>query len=125
MKLKYTVLALAMGSVALSSCNDFLDKMPDNRTTINTEEKVVQLLTSAYPQNSNIFVNEYMSDNVDDNGVNNPYTNRFADQVYAWQDVTENDNESPESFYEACYRAIASANAALQARSEESGRERV
>lgn len=121
MKLKYTVLALAMGSVALSSCNDFLDKMPDNRTTINTEEKVVQLLTSAYPQNSNIFVNEYMSDNVDDNGVNNPYTNRFADQVYAWQDVTESDNESPESFYQACYRAIASANAALQAIDEAGG----
>ena len=36
-----------------------------------------------------------MSDNADDNGVNNPYTNRFADQVYAWQDVTESDNESP------------------------------
>lgn len=121
MKLKYTVLALAMGSVALSSCNDFLDKMPDNRTTINTEEKVVQLLTSAYPQNSNIFVNEYMSDNVDDNGVNNPYTNRFADQVYAWQDVTESDNESTESFYQACYRAIASANAALQAIDEAGG----
>lgn len=104
-----------LGSLTLSACGDYLDKMPDNRATIDTEEEVINLLVSAYPQNSPIYVNEIMSDNVDDNGDNNPYTERFCDQVYAWDDITEQDNESPESFYEASYKAIASANAALQA----------
>lgn len=112
--MKYSVLTVALASLALTSCNDFLDEMPDNRTTIDTEDKVVELLASAYPANDYVLVNEYMSDNVDDNGVNNPYTDRFLDQVYSWQDVTETNNESPERVYEGCYEAIASANDALQ-----------
>lgn len=113
-----TVFALAVTGMTLSSCNDFLDTMPDNRTTVNTEDKAKSMLVSAYPKNTYMLFCEYMSDNVDDYGENNPETDRFIDQVYNWQDVTEIDNDSPESYWEASYGAIANANQALAAINE-------
>ena len=101
--------------LALAGCDSFLDKMPDNRTEIDSQEKIQALLTSAYPYTDYMLVTEFMSDNVDDYGVNNPETDRFIDEVFAWDDVTESDNEDPESVWEASYHAIACANEALQA----------
>ena len=37
--------ALAAG---FSSCNDFLDENPDNRTTVDSEEKAIDMLDMAY-----------------------------------------------------------------------------
>lgn len=111
----YALTAAAAALLALTSCNDFLDKMPDNRAELDTKEKVRALLVSAYPDHDYMLVTEFMSDNVDDYGPNNPYTDRFIDQVYAWADVTERDNESPENIWDANYNAIASANHAIQA----------
>ena len=105
-----SIIALGMG---LTSCDDFLDKLPDNRTDIDSKEKAVTLLVSAYPDHDYMLLTEYSSDNVDDYGARNPYTDRFLDQVYAWQDITESDNEDTESLWEGCYNAIAAANQAL------------
>lgn len=106
-----SVIALGMG---LTSCDDFLDKLPDNRADIDTKDKAVTLLVSAYPDHDYMLLTEFSSDNVDDYGARNPYSDRFLDQVYAWQDITESDNEDTESLWEGCYNAISSANQALQ-----------
>ncbi len=116
---KYLLLLFIIPVV--SACDNYLDVLPDNRTEINTEEKVQKLLTSAYFTNDPLFVAEFMSDNVDDYGPGNPNTNRFADQVYHWMDVTEADNESPEFFWEDAYTCIATANMALQSIEEMGG----
>ncbi len=97
------------------SCDKFLDQMPDNRAEIDSREKIRALLVSAYPATDYMLLTEFMSDNVDDYGKNNPYTDRFIDQVYAWDDVTETDNEDPESVWGNSYLAIAAANEALAA----------
>ena len=47
--LSYIAVAAAM---TLTSCDDFLDKMPDNRTEINSAEKVTKLLVSAYSESN-------------------------------------------------------------------------
>ena len=94
-KITYTALALTFSALTLSSCDDYLDTMPDNRTTIDTEKKVADLLVSAYPHFSNMLINETMSDNADYYGDKNPNGDRFGDQVYFWKDVTEGDAESP------------------------------
>lgn len=110
---KYT---LCLFSVLLfMSCDDYLDKMPDNRAEIDSEEKVNKLLVSAYPTNDYILCAELSSDNVDDYGVNNPNSERLLEQVYSWQTVTEADNEDPKKIWESCYGAIANANQALKA----------
>ena len=110
-KIQYILLSL----LALAGCDKFLDKMPDNRTEIDSQEKIQALLVSAYPATDYMLITEYMSDNVDDYGVNNPNTDRFIDEVFAWDDVTESDNEDPESVWEGSYHAIACANEALNA----------
>lgn len=88
--------------------------MPDNRTEINTEEKVIALLASAYPQNTYIVLTEMSSDNEDDYILSFRNTARFYDQIYSWEDVTEDDNDSPEYLWNSSYRSIAAANLALE-----------
>ena len=106
-----SIIALGMG---LTSCGDYLDKLPDNRTEANTEEKIQKLLVAAYPTHDHMLFTEYASDNVDDMGANNPYTDRFLDQVYSWTDVTETDNQDPESYWMDLYQCIETANVALE-----------
>lgn len=113
MRHKYSILSTAF-LLTLTSCDGFLDTLPDNRTEVDTEEKVGYLLGSAYPEQGYQLITEFMSDNVDDAGTDNPYTSRFLNEVSYWVDVTETDNESPECVWQANYNAIASANLALE-----------
>ena len=41
-----TAIAVAVGGMMLTSCDDFLDQRPANRTPISSEEKVRSLLVS-------------------------------------------------------------------------------
>ena len=101
-------------TIALSSCNDFLDKMPDSRTEVNNEKKITAILVSAYPQTYPIMSYELASDNTMDNGSNyDPYWKSIT-QMYRWEDVNEIDDDDPKGIWEGCYSAIASANIALQ-----------
>ena len=83
-----TATALLLG---VTACDKFLDVNPDNRATIDSEDKVIKLLTSAYSNNDYLLMTELMSDNTDDYPTS-PYTSRFTEQLYYWQDVTESDN---------------------------------
>lgn len=106
--------ALAL-TFALTSCNEWLDVMPDNRAEVDTAEKVEKLLVSAYPENAYIMMAEVSSDNVDDFGEDSPYVNRLYTQIYQWDEVTETDNEDPKQVWSALYGAITNANQALAA----------
>ena len=59
MKKIYYILFL----LALAGCDSFLDKMPDNRTEIDNQQKIRALLTSAYPATDYMLLTEFMSDN--------------------------------------------------------------
>ena len=104
---KYIIQAsvLALSAMALTGCDDFLDTMPDNRATLNNEEKITKILVSAYPDNEYLYVAELMSDNTDDiGGPQNPYTHRWAEEIYAWKEETETRNSSTERFWSAYCR---------------------
>ena len=111
---KYIGLFFIALSMGLASCNDFLDKLPDNRTEANTEAKIQKLLVSAYPTHDHMAFTEYACDNVDDMGESNPNTERFLDEIYSWKDVTETDNQDPESYWMDLYQCIETANMALE-----------
>lgn len=117
----YAVLAVALTTLPLSSCEDYLDTMPDNRTTLDNDKKVANLLVSAYPQVGYLLINELMSDNSDAYNPKLFHGNRFSDHVYAWEDVTENDNEAPLNLWKEYYAAIANANQALESIKELGG----
>ena len=73
-KFIYSVITLAFGLVAFASCDDFLDVMPDNRTVIDSEDKVKALLVTAYLDHVYNLFTELLSDNVDE--YPNTYTDR-------------------------------------------------
>ena len=108
-----TILSAAALVLGAAGCDKFLDTMPDNRAEVDTIEKVRALLTSAYPTHTYLPICEYMSDNVDNIGDDNPSTSRFADQLYSWSVITENPNDSPKRFWSGSYLSIAHANQAL------------
>lgn len=113
-------LIISIFAVALTffnvSCDSYLDETPDNRTELDSENKIAKILVSAYPTDSpNLFL-EVMSDNTDES-IGTGYSSfaRFQDQAYAWEDVTEKNNEDPSRTWSACYMAITNANQALAA----------
>lgn len=122
MKYARLLLISALAGLTLTACNDFLDELPDDRIEIDKVEKVEALLASAYPADSYVRLAELASDNVDDlNGELNGNYDRFSEQCYRWQEITESDNENAAMVWQGHYAAIASANHALQAIDELGG----
>ena len=97
----------------LVSCDDYLDENPDNRAVIDTEEEIISLLGSAYPEAGISVMSELMSDNTDDMSGDPrflKYDERFYDQVFYWKEVTETDNDGPSITWENGYKAAAKKN---------------
>ena len=57
-----------IGLILLTSCEDYLSETPDNRTVIDSEEKIKELLVGAYPTNAYAPFLEPMTDNYGDKG---------------------------------------------------------
>lgn len=94
---------LALAAIAFASCDDFLDKMPDSRAELDTEEKVVKMLVSAYPDNTYNMCAEFSSDNVDDYGSIKSY-NQLQEELYNWQEVSSVEtNENPNAVWGDAY----------------------
>lgn len=110
--MKRFVFILISGALA-SGCSKFLEKAPDNRTELNSPEKVSQLLGTAYPQANYMGFAEALSDNVADKGAGTvDITNAVS---YRFEDVIDPNQDSPEYYWNACYAAIAAANQAIAA----------
>jgi starch-binding outer membrane protein, SusD/RagB family len=102
----------------VGSCGNFLDENPDNRVDLNTVEKASQLLTNAYSNGAYTFT-EWMSDNV--NYTTGTYRSVEHDQAYRWEEVTNDNQDTPVYFWNATYDAIAHANEVLAALDELDG----
>lgn len=114
-RLKYIISTVAVMTV-FSSCDDFLNTLPDNRTQIDTQEKVKQLLVNAYPKASDALIAELSSDNTDDNGNSWQSFDQLQTQAATWQDITVKDlGDDAYSLWDASYKAIATDNEALLA----------
>lgn len=113
MNKKYILLAAIVGSsIGLSSCSDFLDEMPDQRTEV-TPENADYLLVTAYPNSMPLEMFEMYSDNTD--AYPNRYSamDRLQEDLYKWEDTSQNEEDSPAAVWEGCYKAIATANQVL------------
>lgn len=122
MKKIYSI-AIMAAAVVLSSCNDFLDKLPDDRAEVNTEEKVNNLLATAYSSKTPMLLNEMSSDNVMDHGKQYSAIS-VQEELYRWEDVTTTGNDSPRKFWNDSYTAVGTANLAL-ASIDEIGRDQL
>lgn len=130
--IKYTLAATM--AVTLASCSDFLDQLPDERTELNTDDKVEQLLMTAYPNTNYSWLCELSSDNLIDNQsphlpsgpwdqqvlshYNYSAYDRMDDELFRFDpanSATYSSWDSPGMIWEGYYASIASANAALEA----------
>lgn len=116
---KYSVLSVLL--LFLVSCNDFLDETPDNRTTIDSGDKVRKLLTSAYPRDGFATVTELSTDNIVDEGEDNPNNIPLFEEMAYWKDINLAGNDDTQSLWTSSYLAIAHANQALEAINELGG----
>lgn len=112
MKNKFFILIFL--SFWIVSCSEFLEEAPDDRTEeINNRDKIRKLLVSAYPLSNFNLLTELASDNIEDLGNSNPHSERTYEQMAYWQDITEENNDSPKDLWENCYIAITNSNKVL------------
>ena len=116
------LLGIAVVIPAFMSCSDFLDQNPDLRTTLDSEEKIANILVSAYISGSGSYqlVAELSSDNVCDYGITKNY-NQFYQDVYEWAEEVTSNNDAPRNIWSSNYNNIANANQALSAIEELGG----
>lgn len=123
MKLKKSIFFLIAGMLALPSCNDYLDKLPDNRVDPETPEQLRQILVDGYSVANYASYCELSSDNIvdnqapDENGIRYPNLTPYDpidDQIFAWEDADKATmQDSPTFIWTYCYKSIAVANHVL------------
>lgn len=101
---------LALGS----SCGDFLDTVPDNRTEIDNVTKLGKLVASSYPRSCYAVNFNARVDYVSDKGLGRQ-ENLSNTDAYYWRDVASVAQDSPDHFWAACYNGIAHTNEAIVA----------
>jgi len=111
-KLYISIFALTL--ISTSGCKKLLEQAPDQRTQLNSVDKVAELLTSAYPEGNYIAFTETASDNAEDKGPGIGDEDREIVLPYYWKDNDDNSEDTPTNYWNACYTAIAAANAALE-----------
>lgn len=133
-------LFMGLMTIAAGSCSDFLDHTPDERTEIDSEDKVVSLLIASYPGAAPCWLGEISSDNLLDNQAphlpsstndkqilshyNYSHFTRFDNELYAFEpasSATYNDYDSPGMVWSEYYASTASVNHALNAIQEMKG----
>lgn len=96
-----------------TGCEKYLEHAPDQRTELNTPQKVSELLVTAYPSGHYMTFAEAMSDNPVDNGTAGTIEQVNAD-AYFWREVQATNRDTPVNYWNSCYEAIAAANQALE-----------
>lgn len=116
---QFLLYIMLFGALSFAGCKKYLDKEPDNRTQVSSPDQLSQLLTSAYPKGNYILFCESMSDNAEDKGGGSAgidFVDRINRQAYRYQviEAVPDDLDSPDFYWNACYKAIAAANLALE-----------
>ena len=111
--MKHTILIL-FSALLLAACDDFFDVNPDSSldVKIDSEEKIAELLTAAYPRASYYTFLEPRTDNVGER-VKGEH-NRLNEAMFFWEDYDQEDLDTPLNYWNACYKGIAQANTALE-----------
>lgn len=122
--MKHNWILIGLAAMAIMSACDVLDKNPDQRATIDTKQKVQLLLVNAYSHANINSICEVTSDNTIDNNAptstGQTYTlsayNRSFHEIFAFQPVVSSTTQdSPYYIWQNEYKAIATANQALEA----------
>ncbi len=105
---------LLLLALLVSSCDSYLDTLPDNRAALDSEDKITDLLISAYPETSDFMLAELYSDNTDRNeGPGLTAYTITQEEAAEWRDITAISQGTPYALWDNCYKAIAAANSVI------------
>lgn len=124
-------LLFPLSSLLFVSCNDFLDQAPDERLEIDSEEKVIMLLTGSYPDANYAWFCELSSDNIIDmncvhlpaspQAAQNPIhynlasSGRQDDEAFRFEPVkSSTSSDTPGGLWESTYTTINAVNEVLE-----------
>lgn len=110
---KYIISISLLFALGMSACNDFLDTLPDTRSTIKSTEDARKLLISAYPDKGINWFAELLSDNVNEVSENESWGNNFQEELFYYADPTEINNDAPQFFWSSSWDAIYTSNVAI------------
>ena len=122
MKIKNLLYVAVAGMISLSSCNDFLDKVPDNRVDPQNPSQLLLMMVDGYSYANYAKYCELSGDNIIDNNSPDAEGIRYNltsygvidDEMFAWEDAkSDMDTDSPSAIWEGAYHAIAVANHVL------------
>jgi hypothetical protein len=102
--------ACFLSLVVFAGCDKYLEETPDNRVELDTPQKAAQLLTNAYSIAGYSFT-EWMSDNV--TYTAGTFKQPEHNQLYAWEEPTAIEQDTPTNFWTSTYDAVAHANEVL------------
>ncbi|MDR0659352.1 MAG: hypothetical protein LBG19_00805 [Prevotellaceae bacterium] len=88
MRKQFIYIFLIATTVLFTGCNKYLDEVPDNRTEINSVEKVVELLASSYPRSCFAAMVNSRVDFVSDKGSGGNEHRNNTDSFF-WNDIRE------------------------------------
>lgn len=112
MKSPFYLLAIL---ISFASCDAYLEEMPDSSLSvdIDSEAKIAEMLTAAYPKASYFGFLEPRTDNAGERigGVNR----MLNEAMFFWKDYDQEDLDTPLNYWNDCYRGIAQANHVLEA----------
>ncbi|MGG5505995.1 MULTISPECIES: RagB/SusD family nutrient uptake outer membrane protein [unclassified Myroides] len=95
------------------NCSGFLDEAPDNRTKIDSVEKVGEVVTLAYAKGTHFEFANIMSDNAVDS-ENITLENLSNTEAFFWENIRSESQDSPSFFWFSSYNAISQANTAYE-----------
>ncbi|MBW3517852.1 RagB/SusD family nutrient uptake outer membrane protein [Flavobacterium sp. NKUCC04_CG] len=98
----------------MNSCSEFLSETPDNRTQLDSPEKISELLVNAYVGRTYMGFTESMTDNFADSRRLD-VTELGNSKYFRFEDNELIEFDSPAWYWETCYSAIAHSNQALEA----------
>ncbi|MDR3188306.1 MAG: RagB/SusD family nutrient uptake outer membrane protein [Prevotellaceae bacterium] len=122
--MKKSILTILIACILCGGCNEFLDTLPDNRTEIDSMDKIWRLLANAYPKRTYAAMIEARCDGMTSFGSTFQGSQQaemfdFMRGGFYWMPHTPSEtDDSHERFWEASYEAISYCNFALKALEE-------
>ncbi len=104
---------ILVGIIALPSCNDFLDELPDNRVELSNKSDIEGLLANALPDGSFYSFTHSLSDNAGDAGIT-AFSNQVNEESFKFQDYASQGQDTPLFYWISCYESIANTNLAIE-----------
>ena len=113
MKIKNIFLVFIVSALVFTSCDDFLDVVPDSRVELKDESHLRGLLAGALPNASYYSFAHSLSDNAGDAGASG-FKIPTNEEAYKFKKFTQTGQDSPFFYWMSCYEAIAKTNLVIE-----------